>query len=374
MQTVCSKDFNDKFEIIPKGTPNGGITFHDHSPLSRSGHLGHALVEYEPSKIIAFYPDCSDVNPVLPDFNGHSGNGYMRYKRSLDGGLTWSEPYDEPNSKMMYDADCGSTLMCEKAVVTDSGRIVLFYVKCCMTVKGDLWEPYLEPQYAVSDDKGETFSQIKCFDERVGRIFDAKYKDGVIYVLYQLGEYSQCCNGKYLLYVSEDDGESFTPRSEIPFDGNNYVTFYGTMDFDRDGRLRVYAYDEQDEYNLRYIVSDDLGKTWGANRRAFFEKRMRNPQIARFADTYFMHGRSGCHGINGDWGDDSGNLVLYTSSDGYNWDEGRYLQMRKEKSGAYSNNVVVHSEDGEEIRLLIQTSHAYDRFRTNVYHFRIEKK
>ena len=130
----------EKYKIIPENPPNGGILFVDHSTLLHSGHLGHALVEYEPSKIIAFYPDCSDVDPVLPDFNGHSGNGYMKYKRSLDGGLTWSDAKDEPNSKAMYDARCGSTLMCEKAVVTDTGRIVLFYVKCCMTVKGDLWD------------------------------------------------------------------------------------------------------------------------------------------------------------------------------------------------------------------------------------------
>ena len=62
----------EKYKIIPENPPNGGILFVDHSPLLHSGHLGHALVEYEPSKIIAFYPDCSDVNPVLPDFNGHS--------------------------------------------------------------------------------------------------------------------------------------------------------------------------------------------------------------------------------------------------------------------------------------------------------------
>ena len=55
------------FEIEPPDPPNDGIMFVDHARSGRSGHLGHALVEYAPGKILAFYPNCSDRN------DGHTG-------------------------------------------------------------------------------------------------------------------------------------------------------------------------------------------------------------------------------------------------------------------------------------------------------------
>ena len=67
------------FEIYPPQPPNDGILFVDHSRTGRSGHLGHALVEYAPERILAFYPNCSDAN------KGHTGDGWMEVKRSEDG-------------------------------------------------------------------------------------------------------------------------------------------------------------------------------------------------------------------------------------------------------------------------------------------------
>jgi len=57
------------YDVIPKNPPNDGILFVDHSRTGRSGHLGHALVEYKDGKILAFYPNCSDNN------KGHSAVG-----------------------------------------------------------------------------------------------------------------------------------------------------------------------------------------------------------------------------------------------------------------------------------------------------------
>ena len=71
------------FDVIPTGLPNNGILFADHQKENRTGHLGHALVEYAPGKILAFYPNCSAEDPEL---DGHSGYGWMEYKRSVDGG------------------------------------------------------------------------------------------------------------------------------------------------------------------------------------------------------------------------------------------------------------------------------------------------
>ena len=358
--------FAEKFKVTPDNIPNEGIMFVDHSAQNRSGHLGHAMIEYEPSKVLAFYPDCSAINP---DNTGHSGHGFMKYKRSFDGGETWTDPIDEPNSKKSFDETNGdTTMMIEKIVKTNTGRLVVFYLVCDMTKNGHIWEPFKNPKVAYSDDNGESWTEPKELFGLPGRVYDAEYKDGVIYALLHEGEACSFQNNPYRLIVSEDNGESWTERSVVGFD-NSKDCLYGAMIFLEDGTLRVYSYDECDEYNLKYIESKDNGLTWGNNRRSYFEKRIRNPQIAYFGDRFIMHGRSGSMGP----ADKAGHFILYTSKDGINWDEGHYMRMREAGSGSYSENVIVHDKNGNE-RLLIQTSHAYKGQRTNVILFFIDKK
>ena len=104
------RDVNDdRFVIEPSNPPNQGIMFVNHATIGRSGHLGHALVEYAPGKILAFYPNCSDAN------DGHNGDGWMEYKRSEDGGHTWSTPQTLVYSKQTYDSDNRRSVLCEKA-------------------------------------------------------------------------------------------------------------------------------------------------------------------------------------------------------------------------------------------------------------------
>lgn len=56
-----------------------------------------------------------------------------------------------------------------------------------------------------------------------------------------------------------------------------------------------------------------------------------------------------------------------------NWDEGRYLKVRTEGLGAYSNNLVIGKGTSHE-KLLIQASHAYKDNQTNVLHWQIIKR
>lgn len=346
------------FRLTPGNPPNDGIMFANLEPSGRSGHLGHALAEYEPGKIIAFYPNCSAEDTK---YNGHSGYGWMEFRRSVDGGDTWSEPFIEPNSKALFDSRRGRTQMCEKAVRTDNGTVVLFYLTCDMATKGHIWEPYFEPYYAVVKNGGESFSAEKPFVNEAGRVYDALYRDGKIYVLFycnaELPGIAHLRDFPYKLYVSENNGETFEYRSTLSFQ-STVNCYYGTMEFTPEGRLIVYIYDEKDKYNLKYIVSDDGGYTWSVGRRAFFEKKMRNPQLIYFGGRYWMHGRSGSMGEN------AGNFVLYSSPDGFHWDGGCYLRMANQGHGAYSNSIVVH-RPGKPDRLLIQTSHAYFQNRTN---------
>ena len=71
---------------------NKPTLFVDNQARKRSGHMGHAMVEYAPGRILDFYSNC-DYDRV----SGHSGYGWMEYRRSTDGGTTW-----EPARKLDY--------------------------------------------------------------------------------------------------------------------------------------------------------------------------------------------------------------------------------------------------------------------------------
>ncbi len=69
-----------KIRITPGPIPGEGILFVNHHEKRRSGHLGHALVEYADGCILAFYSNCAGSRNA-----GHSGFGWMEYKRSTVG-------------------------------------------------------------------------------------------------------------------------------------------------------------------------------------------------------------------------------------------------------------------------------------------------
>ena len=163
-----------------------------------------------------------------------------------------------------------------------------------------------------------------------------------------------------------DNGESFTIRSIIPFNSTKY-TYYGNICFTPSGDIYAYCYDECDENNLKMVVSKDKGYSWGKQHRVYFENRIRNPQICYFGGKYLAHGRSGSMGPN------PGHFILYCSDDGVNWDEGRILRKCEHGAGAYSNKIIVHNPSGKD-RLMIQTSHAYEKNKTNTIMFWVDEK
>jgi len=355
------------FRIIPPDPPNEGILFVDHSKTGRSGHLGHALVEYQDGKILAFYPNCSGDNRE-GYFAGHTGAGWMEYKRSEDGGSTWSEPFVLEYSKNMFEKEQKRSSICEKAVATSDGKIVLFNLICDIS-QSPGWEPHLNPTYICSSDGGRTWSEAKDLSDKKGRVYDALYHDNTIFTLHfhnpvWLGKGEE---DVYLLHVSTDNGKTFSTRSVLPFDTCRRA--YGTMEILSDGSLIVYIYNMNDESRLDYVISKDLGHTWSEVKTTHMEKRIRNPQMAAVKGAYFLHGRSG----NSKDFPMRGNFVLYSSPDGINWDSGIYLKMKEAGVGAYSNNLVVGKwNPSKPQRLLIQASHAYRDSRTNIYHWWVE--
>jgi hypothetical protein len=348
---------SDWFEVEPPEPPNQGIMFVDHASNGRSGHLGHALVEQAPGKILAFYANCSDFQ------KGHSGDGWMEFKRSEDGGRTWSEPAALEYSKQTYDRDIGHSVMCEKALRTTDGAILLFNLEC----QGKGWQPLAVPTYLRSTDGGLTWEPPSPMGAEPARIWDAVLHEGSILVLELCNDstvhwYGNLPEHHYALHVSEDNGLTFSRRSILPLDVQRRG--YGTMATLHDGRLIAYVYNNDDEKHLDYLTSDDGGRTWSAVQKAFMAKKIRNPQMAAFKDGFVLHGRSGNEG------EGRNHFVLYTSHDGVSWDAGRYLRMGEADAGAYSNNLIVRNpHTGETEGLLIQASHAYEEYMTNVLHW-----
>jgi hypothetical protein len=350
--------------ITPPDPPNTGIMFVNHSKAGRSGHLGHALVEYAHDKILAFYPNCSADN------GGHSAVGWMEFKRSENGGKNWSAAQAMPFTKELFDRHEGRSAMAEKAVRTSNGAIVLFYLICDIS-ENPLWQPYWEPLFTKSTDEGRTWSTPKPVCATRGRIYDAKYHDGEIRALHFANDATKHWTGNraehvFELHVSTDGGESFTRRSVLPF--NTSGRGYGTLGRLKNGDLIAYVYNKNDETTLDYVTSADGGRTWSKPGTSRFSRKIRNPQFNAFDGRFFMHGRSGAYG------EGAGHFILYTSANGLTWDDGVYLRMKDHGNGAYSNSIVTGAlRAGGPQRLLIQASHAYKDAQTNVLHWWLDE-
>jgi len=171
---------------------------------------------------------------------------------------------------------------------------------------------------------------------------------------------------RYYIYKSEDHGKTFFLQGELPGDTNGHA--YGAMTI-RENALICYEYDSNDEYNMVYHISYDMGKTWAESGNSFCAKRIRNPQIAKVNGGFLLHGRAGCNGKELPM-----HFVLYTSKDGIHWDEGRYIYECEGKTAYYSNNLVIDGKNGEQT-VLIQASVPYSKGCVNIAHWilRIQK-
>ncbi|MDP6040213.1 MAG: sialidase family protein, partial [Candidatus Latescibacteria bacterium] len=233
------------YKLTPPNPPNDGILFVDHSPNKRGGNLGHALVEYADGKILAFYPNCDMGN------KGHSARGWMEYKRSEDYGQTWSDPVVLDYTKTLFDegqAGDGEKFSAfgEKAVLTDEGHIVVFFLVCNIT-NDAVWRRFQIPKYIISEDGGHTWSEPYELCDNRGRLYDAKYYNGEILALHfkndnEINFLGNLNEHVYQMYVSNDGGRTFELRSELPFDTTNKS--YGTMCKLDSGSIIVYLYDK----------------------------------------------------------------------------------------------------------------------------------
>lgn len=355
MKTISSKN--------AKVTFGREEMFVDNEKKRRSGHLGHAMVECKDGSILAFYPNVSHTYPAV--YPGHSMHGWMEYRRSLDRGKTWGEP-----KVLQYSVDefleGFHKIGCEKAVVCDDGTIVVF----CLRSVGRAFEPYTTPTCIKSYDNGETWSEPIEVSNEAGRIYDALYRDGRIYVL-------EFCNSTekgffateeglfYKIFASDDNGKSFYEYSTIPFDTIDHT--YGSLIFREDNSLVFYSFCRADENNLTCLISEDNGKTWGEPIKSPTDKGARNPQVGYVNGKYILHGR----------GHQMTDFIFYCSDDGINWGEGTIVSEplgdRRRSGCYYSNNITIRGEDGVD-RMLVQYSEQFvpDTGKVNVMHAWVE--
>lgn len=367
----------DGYKLIPSNIPNDGLVLVDHEVAGRSGHVGNAVVECQNGDILAFY-----MNSSGKIWGGHGAAGWTEYKRSTDGGKTWSEPVVFAYSKKVWDENENIiedyafndfyTAYVTSVITAPNGNLIAFVSQRLPILPKDKQR---KPVYLISSDNGNTWGEPRLVDNK------ASFEDvtilhsdrgafvyqGCIYAVFIGGGSSDYNEGDYSFYMSEDNGETFKKLSDGLFSGTSSGKHVSANVLE-DGRFVVYSFNPQDEHHLPYVISGDGGRSWSEVNYTYMEKRMRNAQVSdKIGEYYFLVGRSG------NSGDDPSCLVLYVSKNGIDWDAGRFLNKVQIGLDAYTAIEEIGKYDPDvPKRLLIQSSIGYSGLSTNVVHWWVE--
>ena len=310
----------------------------------RNSHDGSVPLQYPNGDLVAFNFNVS----------GHNNDGWSEYAVSKDGGRTWSMYNKFPYSYETYQTYPNRPALVERGLVTPKGTVILFISDFGNKDSGD--PTYIGSGLMRSFDNGLTWTDYQRIDgDFVGAAMMTASKGSTLYVLYdQNGEGSY-----HVLYVSNDDGASWSKRSTLSLDAD---AWYGTMCFMTDGRLIAGAYKNETEDIFYYCISNDNGLTWGPQKTTHLDKNIRNPKIACIGGKYYLCGRAGHFP-----GPYVHQFVMYQSDDGENWRPGVLVNTNVEKTDGYSDITIINKGDGPE--LMIAYSIAYQRPITNGYVF-----
>lgn len=324
----------------------------DNETRKRSGHMSHAMAAWSDTSYINFNSNCSSQR-----WSGHSTYGWIEYRTSQDSGATYSDVQKLPYSEQCF-LDGIHTISVEKAVACDDGTIVAFCLRNDATGK-TCCEPWDITTVVTSSDYGKSWTSPIELCTYKGRVYDARYYNGSIYVLMLSYEYFVGVTEEhvYRVFKSDDNGKSFYEWSVLPIPGIGHA--YASLLIGGNGVFHAYAYQahEHDMLPMDHAVSND-GKNWTMCEPCEVAKGIRNPQTAYINGVYLLHGRA--HDMSG--------LVLYTSKDGCVWDDGTML-VDKRGLAYYSSNVILSDEQGPFV--LVQYSVPYMPCCVNANHMKI---
>ena len=286
----------------------------------RCSHGGPVCLEYPNGNIAAFHTNLSD----------HNLDGWSEFALSKDGGKTWDRYNKVEYSFMAYARDQKRPVWVEEGLVTERGTIILFLAH--YETGGEETKTRLGT--IRSYDNGSTWTAFETLDGSfVGYPCSTAVAGATNYVLVD-----SAGGGPHVLYVSTDDGRSWSRRSALSLDNDKW---YGTMTIMADGRLLGGAYTEKDEQHFHYCLSEDEGHTWGPQQKAYVDKMIRDPELAYLSGKYYLQGRSG-HGKDG-----GHRFVLYQSDDGERWGKGIIISGDTEKPDGYSQNCIINKYDDD---------------------------
>ena len=234
------------FFVYPADIPNTGVLFVDRQKEDHSGHGHNSIAECRNGDVIAFY---SVTGTGADNWNGHGCAGWSEYRRSTDGGLTWSTPTPFEYSKRMFEGTEMCSALVYSVVTTPNGTLVATVIHYA----NEKWEKQRAPAYFLSKDQGQTWQGPRAFDESatvqdIAYTMDTSFVHaGEIFIVFRGGGSNMTPGGPQTLWVSSDNGESFRQRSVLPFDDATYYWAAGALDH---GEIIVYTYDAQPQRAL----------------------------------------------------------------------------------------------------------------------------
>ena len=251
-----------------------------------------------------------------------------------------------------YRTDPSRPAWIEEGLVTKNGTIVVFVTHFRNGVRDRIG-------FMRSGDQGATWTDYEPLDANfVGYPCAVAVAGDTNYVLIDNNA------GPHVLYVSTDDGRTWYQRSRLTLDNDKW---YGAMTIMEDGHLLAGAYTSNDEHHFYYCLSEDEGHTWSVQRKAYVDKKIRDPELAYLEGNYYLHGRSGS------LGEGRGRFVLYQSDDGKEWQSGILVSGDTAHPDGYSHNCIINKyNDDVPNELMIEYSIIYSGLDTNEYVFFIQ--
>ncbi|MCE5186865.1 MAG: glycoside hydrolase [Planctomycetaceae bacterium] len=311
----------------------------------RNSHGGPVCMEYANGDLVAFHTNTS----------GHNIDGWSEYAVSKDSGRTWNKYNKFRYSHEAYLRDPNSPVWIEEGLVTEKGTVVLFVTHFQCKSKA-----YSRSKSGVmrSYDHGSTWTDYESVDGNfIGYPCATAVAGAVNYVLFDIFD----ADGPHVLYASTDDGRTWSKRSTLTLDNSKW---YGALCIMADGRLLAGAYETKDENHFYYCISEDNGYTWSEQKRAYVDKKIRDPELAYLAGSYYLHGRSGYIGQGGN------RFVLYQSDNGENWKSGVVVSKDAKGPDGYNHNCIINKYKADVAKeLMVEYSISYTGHFTNEYVF-----